>query len=99
MRPRRSSLGCLVISSVLLACSVPATGARVSSGLLADLPELHSEAVEIRSRAAEAASRRLQQEPSSARLLPPNQLPFVVSPLEIPIGLRKAGQCWQCWLR
>ena len=74
------SLGRIVISAaLLLACCTPAAGARVSSGLLADAPGDLRQDVEIASRAAEAASRRLQQEAATARLLPPEQVQFVVS--------------------
>jgi hypothetical protein len=73
-------VGGIVISAVLLlACCTPATGARVSSGLLADVPGDLRQDVEVASRAAEAASRRLQQEAATARLLPPDQVQFVVS--------------------
>jgi hypothetical protein len=73
-------LGSVVISTaLLLACCTPATGARVSSGLLADAPGDLRQDVETASRAAEAASRRLQQEATTARLLPPDQVQFVVS--------------------
>ena len=72
--------GSLVISAaLLLACCAPVRGARVTSGPLADLPEDYRKDVEVASIAAEAASRRLQQEAMTARLLPPNQVPFVVS--------------------
>lgn len=80
MRHGNELLGSIVIgAALLLACCTPATGARVSSGLLADVPSHLRHDVEIASRAAEAASRRLQQEAATARLLPPEQVQFVVS--------------------
>ena len=73
-------LDSIVISAgLLLACCTPATSARVSSGLLAEVPGDLRQDVEIASRATEAASRRLQQEAATARLLPPDQVQFVVS--------------------
>jgi hypothetical protein len=71
--------GIVISAALLLACCAPATAARVSSGLLADLPVDVRKAVETASTAAEGVSRRLQQEATTARLLPPNQVSFVVS--------------------